>query len=65
VEGLFGFLPISVEDGLVKVDAVMGVTAGAIIFITGAITLIAGIIIAILDSKRSRNIRRHTSDWGR
>jgi hypothetical protein len=65
VEGLFGFLPISVEDGQVNLDAVMGVAAGAIIFIIGAITLVAGTIIAILDRKRSRNVARHTFDWGR
>jgi hypothetical protein len=65
VEGLFGFLPISVEDGQVNLDAVMGVAAGAIIFIIGAITLIAGTIIAILDRKKSRNMTRHTFDWGR
>jgi len=65
VEGLFGFLPISVEDGQVNLDAVMGVAAGAIIFIIGAITLLAGTIIAILDRKRSRNMTRHTFDWGR
>lgn len=65
VEGLFGFLPISVEDGQVNLDAVVGVAAGAIIFIIGAITLVAGTIIAILDWKRSRNMTRHTYDWGR
>jgi len=65
VEGLFGFLPISVENGQVNLDAVMGVAAGAIIFIIGAIILIAGTIIAILDRKRSRNITRQTFDWGR
>jgi hypothetical protein len=43
----------------------MGVAAGAIIFIIGAITLIAGTIIAILDRKWSRNMTRHTYDWGR
>jgi hypothetical protein len=65
VEGLFGFLPISVEYGQVNLDAVMGVAAGAIIFIIGAITLIAGTIIPILDRKWSRNMTRHTYDWGR
>ncbi len=64
-EGLFGFLPVSVEGGQVSLDAVMGIAAGAIIFIIGAITLIAGTLIAILDRKRSRNIARHSFDWGR
>jgi len=65
VGGFFGFLPISGEDGQVSLDAVIGVATGAIIFIIGAITLIAGTIIAILDRKRSRNITGHTFDWGR
>ena len=65
VEGLFGYLPISIEDGQVNLDAVMGVAAGAIIFIIGAITLVAGTIIAILDRKKGRNVARHTFDWGR
>ncbi|MGC1132243.1 MAG: hypothetical protein WA941_05440 [Nitrososphaeraceae archaeon] len=65
LEGLFGFLPISGEDGQVNLDAVMGVAAGAIIFIIGEITLVAGTIIAILDRKRSRNLTRHSFDWGR
>jgi hypothetical protein len=66
VKGFFGFLPISVEDGQVNLDAVMGVAAGAIIFIIGAITVVAGIIISILDRKRrSRNTTRPSFDWGR
>jgi hypothetical protein len=65
VGGFFGFLPISGEDGQVNMNAITGVAAGVIIFIIGAITLVAGTVVTILDRRRSRNATRHSFDWGR
>lgn len=65
VGGFFGFLPVSGEDGQVNFDAFTGVAAGVIIFIIGAITIIAGTIIAILDRRKNRNTTRPSFDWGR
>lgn len=65
VGGFFGFLPISGEDGRVNLGAITGVAAGIIIFIIGAITLVAGTVVTILDRRRSRNATRHSFDWGR
>ncbi|HZD35484.1 MAG TPA: hypothetical protein VE130_09790 [Nitrososphaeraceae archaeon] len=65
VGGFFGFLPISGEDGQVNLGAITGVAAGVIIFIIGAITLVAGTVVTILDRRRSRNATRHSFDWGR
>lgn len=65
VGGFFGFLPISGEDGQVNLNAITGIAAGVVIFIIGAITLVAGTVVTILDRRRSRNATRPSFDWGR
>lgn len=68
VFGFFGFLPIIEEGGAINFAPVMGVAAGAVIFIIGVIILIAGTIITLLDwnrRRRGRNTTRHSFDWGR
>lgn len=67
VFGFFGFLPILEEGGEINFAPIMGVAAGAAIFIIGIISLIAGTIITLLDwnKRRRRNTTRHSFDWGR
>jgi hypothetical protein len=65
VSGLFGFLPISDANGLIDLNAVMGVAAGSIITIIGVLTLIAGTIIVVFDWRRGKKPTRSTFDWGR
>jgi hypothetical protein len=65
VSGLFGFLPISDANGLIDLNAVMGVAAGSIITIIGVLTLIVGTIIVVFDWRRGKKPTRSTFDWGR
>lgn len=54
VGGLFGYLPITENNGEVSLAPVTGLLAGAILFIIGIITLIAGTITVILDRRRDK-----------
>lgn len=55
VQGIFGYLPITGNDGQVDPAPFTGVLAGATTFIIGIMTLIAGVIFTILDRRRDRN----------
>ncbi|MGB7882621.1 MAG: hypothetical protein WBL44_07835 [Nitrososphaeraceae archaeon] len=57
VQGIFGYLPITEDDGQVNLAPFTGVLAGAALFIIGIITLIAGTIFTILDRRREKNKR--------
>jgi hypothetical protein len=52
IEGLFGYLPITENNGEVSLAPVTGLLAGAILVIIGIITLIAGTVTVILDRRR-------------
>lgn len=54
IGGLFGYLPITENNGKVSLVPVAGLLAGAILVIIGIITLIAGTIIVILDRRRDK-----------
>jgi hypothetical protein len=55
VQGIFGYLPISGDNGQVDLAPFTGVLAGATTFIIGIITLVAGTIFTILDRRRDKN----------
>jgi hypothetical protein len=55
VQGIFGYLPITGDDGEVDLAPFTGVLAGATTFIIGIITLVAGTIFTILDRRRDKN----------
>ena len=57
VQGIFGYLPITGDDGQVNLAPFTGVLAGATLFIIGIITLIAGTIFTILDRRKEKNKR--------
>lgn len=57
VQGIFGYLPITEDDGQVNLAPFTGVLAGATLFIIGIITLIVGTIFTILDRRKEKNKR--------
>lgn len=57
VQGIFGYLPITEDDGQVNLAPFTGVLAGATLFIIGIITLIVGTVFTILDRRREKNKR--------
>ena len=54
IGGLFGYLPITENNGEVSLAPVTGLLAGAILVIVGIITLIAGTVIVILDRMKDK-----------
>lgn len=55
VQGIFGYLPITGDDGEVDLAPFTGVLAGATTFIIGIVTLVAGTIFTIIDRRRDKN----------
>lgn len=55
VQGIFGYLPITEDDGEVDLAPFTGVLAGATTFIIGIVTLVAGTIFTIIDRRRDKN----------
>jgi len=57
VGGIFGYLPIIVNNNQVNQQSLSGIIAGVILFIIGIITLLVGAIITILERRKKRTLR--------
>ncbi|MGA7368613.1 MAG: hypothetical protein WBX01_05740 [Nitrososphaeraceae archaeon] len=57
IQGIFGYLPIKESNGELSVVPFTGLISGALLFIIGIGTLVAGAVITVLDRRGDRKRR--------
>jgi hypothetical protein len=57
IQGIFGYLPIKESNGELSVAPFAGLISGALLFIIGIGTLVAGAVITVLDRRGDRKRR--------